>query len=227
MAGSLRRAVLIAAAGMALLAPPAAAARGQRERALGGIRHFVVIYEENHSFDNLYGRWERVDGLRDADPAHAPQVSQAGTPYECLLQNDVNLASPPRPAPCTNTAPAFKSRSPNEPFAIDHFIAPGDTTCPPPGASASNGVHKGAGLPGGCTRDLVHRFYQEQYQLHGGRQDRYVTGSDAAGLTMGTYDTTQLPIYTYLHSKGAPRYVIADRFFQAAFGGSFLNHQWL
>src|SRR3954469_4138115 len=116
MAGSLRRAVLIAAAGMALLAPPAAAARGHRERALDGIRHFVVIYEENHSFDNLYGRWERVDGLRDADPAHARQVSQAGTPHECLLQDDVNLASTPQRATCTNTAPAFESRFPNAPF---------------------------------------------------------------------------------------------------------------
>jgi phospholipase C len=82
-------------------------------------------------------------------------------------------------------------------------------------------------LPGGCTRDLVHRFYQEQYQLDSGRQDRYVTGSDAVGLTMGVYDTRALPIYEYLHGSGHPRYVISDRFFQAAFGGSFLNHQWL
>jgi phospholipase C len=44
---------------------------------------------------------------------------------------------------------------------------------------------------------------------------------------MGHYDTKKLPIYRYLHSKGAPNYVIADRFFQAAFGGSFLNHQYL
>ena len=55
---------------------------------------------------------------------------------------------------------------------------------------AANGVLKDApGLPGGCTRDLVHRFYQEQYQIDGGKQDRYVTGSDAVGLTMGQYDT--------------------------------------
>jgi phospholipase C len=73
----------------------------------------------------------------------------------------------------------------------------------------------------------VHRFYQEQYQLHGGKQDLYVTGSDAVGLSMGYYDTRKLPIYTYLHSPGHPHYVIADDFFQAAFGGSFLNHQWL
>jgi phospholipase C len=80
---------------------------------------------------------------------------------------------------------------------------------------------------GGCTRDLVHEFYQEQYQLHGGEQDRYMSGSDSAGTTMGVYDTTQLPIYKYLHSPGAPQYAIDDNFFQAAFGGSFLNHQWL
>ena len=64
-----------------------------------------------------------------------------------------------------------------------------------PGVFAPNGVLKGSGLPGGCTRDLVHRFYNEQYQIDGGRMDRYSTGSDAAGLTQGFYDTRQLPIY--------------------------------
>ena len=92
---------------------------------------------------------------------------------------------------------------------------------------AANGVPKGSGEPGGCTRDIVHRFYQEQYQLNGGRQNRYTTGSDAVGLTQGFYRTRDLPIYKYLHRTGAPKYVLADRFFQAAFGGSFLNHQWL
>src|SRR5207245_1885519 len=72
-----------------------------------------------------------------------------------------------------------------------------------------------------------HRYYQEQYQLNGGKQNRYVTGSDAVGLTMGVYNTADLPIYQYLHQAGHPQYAIADKFFQAAFGGSFLNHQWL
>ena len=83
------------------------------------------------------------------------------------------------------------------------------------------------GLPGGCTRDLVHRFYQEQYQLDGGKQDRYVTGSDSVGMTMGYYDTTELPIYEYLHSRRRRTTSSLDHFFQAAFGGSFLNHQYL
>jgi phospholipase C len=131
----------------------------------------VVIYEENHSFDNLDGGWERVNGLRDADPSHTRQVNQAGASYDCLLQNDVNLTSPPLSARCTNAAPAFSSHFFNEPFRIEDYIAPEDTTCPTPGVFAPNGMLKGSGEPGGCTRDLVHRFYQEQYQLDGGRQD--------------------------------------------------------
>jgi phospholipase C len=31
-------------------------------------------YDENHSFDNLYGRWEGVNGLSQADPPHTTQV---------------------------------------------------------------------------------------------------------------------------------------------------------
>jgi acid phosphatase len=200
---------------------------------IGRYRHLVVIYEENHSFDNLYGTWgrvngQRVDGLPSARSNRSTQVAQNGDPYGCLLQNDVNLASPPLTASCSDVAHGVPaSHFVNRPFRIDDYIPPSATTCPAPGVSAPNGVLNGTGLPGGCTRDLVHRFYQEQYQLDGGRQDRYVTGSDAVGLTMGVYDTRQLPIWKYLHSAGAPHYVVADRFFQAAFGGSFLNHQYL
>jgi len=222
--------ILVAAVGAATASHTAFAL------SLNHFNHVVVIYEENHSFDNLYGGWgvvkgQPVNGLPYADTKHITQVRQNNlTPYTCLKQVDVNLTSPsPLATTCTDTTgtPSFPSAFPNTVFNIDHYIAPTDTTCPPPGVSAPNGILKGMGLPGGCTRDLVHRFYNEQYQIHKGRQDRYVTGSDAAGLSMGYYDTTKLPIYTYLHEAGAPNYVIADAFFQAAFGGSFLNHQWL
>ena len=229
-----RRTVWSAAAVAALVvtALPTANASARDRSPLKAIKHIVVIYEENHSFDNLYGGWERVNGLKRADSAHTVQVNAAGTPLTCLPQNDVNLTSPsPLPTTCvdTTTGTSLASAFTNQPFNIGDYIAPTDNTCPAKGVFAPNGVLKDSAgaLPGGCTRDLVHRFYQEQYQIDGGKMDRYTAGSDAIGLTQGYYDTTSLPIYQYLHGNHAPNYAIADNFFQAAFGGSFLNHQWL
>jgi acid phosphatase len=210
--------------------PTAAYADNGGSGRLGTINHIVVVYEENHSFDNLYGGWEGVNGRPNASAAHTTQIGQAGVPYTCLLQNDVNLTSPPLPADCadTTTATPFTSHFPNAPFNITDSIPADARTCPQPGVFAPNGLPPSpTNLPGGCTRDIVHRFYQEQYQLNNGAQNLYVTGSDAVGLTMGYYDTTTLPIYTYLHSPAHPHYAISDNFFQSAFGGSFLNHQWL
>src|SRR3954468_11509780 len=95
----------------------------------GQPRHIVVIYEENHSFDNLYGGWEGVQGRAAADPAHTTQVDQAGRPYKCLLQDDVNLTSPPLGTAGSAGPPnnAFASQFPNAPFTIDDFIKPTDT----------------------------------------------------------------------------------------------------
>ncbi len=215
----------------AAITPSPAAAHD--DHGLGPIKHLVVIYEENHSFDNLFGGWEGVNGLRQATHSgHVTQRAADGSALPCLPQNDVNLSSPtPLPATCHGSAGgvAVDSAFTNKPFLIDNYIAGSDKTCPAPGVFAAHGVLKDSpgALPGGCTEDLVHRFYQEQYQIDGGTQDRYVTGSDAIGLTMGAYDTRALPIYQYLHAAGAPRYAVADNFFQGAFGGSFLNHQWL
>ena len=64
------------------------------------------------------------------------------------------------------------------------------------------------------TRDLVHRYYQNQVQIDGGKNDKFVAVSDAKGLSMGVYDTANLPLAEY-----AKRYTLADRFFQGAFGG--------
>jgi phospholipase C len=219
---------------LALTALPAAGSESdQGESQLGKINHIVVIYQENHSFDNLYGGWEGVNGLASADAAHTRQVKQNGTIFACLMQNDVNLTSPPLAADCTDTTgtPAntpFASHFANAPFGIEAFIPSSARTCPQPGVFAPHGLTPSpANLPGGCTEDIVHRFYQEQYQLDSGKQDRYTTGSDAVGLTQGYYNTQALPIYQYLHQEDHPKYAIADNFFQGAFGGSFLNHQWL
>jgi acid phosphatase len=260
----LRRQLSVAIALAALLALAAPVSAVPKTGPLGNFKHIVVIYEENHSFDNLYGLWgdvngQHVVGLSDAagDSAHTLQRAQDGTIYSCLDQLDFNLRTvnqagqaPQTGGPLSATCPdssggteshtrgdgvtvTYDSHFANGPYNIDSFIGPTDVTCPPLTNlfGFSNGIDKrntiAGATAGGCTRDLVHRFYQEQYQIDGGAQDHYLTGSDSAAMSMGYYDTTQLPIYKYLHANGAPKYVIADHFFQAAFGGSFLNHQFL
>lgn len=185
------------AACMALAAPGALA----KSRPFRHIDHFVVIYLENHSFDNLYGTFPGANGLNGADPAHTIQVDLSGHVFKCLEQNDPQLTSPPLPADACSTAngDAFNSHFTNAPFRIDDFVPPDMK-----------------------TRDLVHRYYQNQVQIDGGKNDKFVAVSDAKGLAMGVYDTANLPLGEY-----AKRYTLADRFFQGAFGGSFLNHQWL
>ncbi len=70
--------------------------------------------------------------------------------------------------------------------------------------------------------DLVHRFYQNQLQINGGKNDRFAHISDEKALTMGYHDIRKSALWRY-----AKEYTLCDQFFAAAFGGSFLNHQWL
>jgi len=72
------------------------------------------------------------------------------------------------------------------------------------------------------TRDLVHRFYNNQMQINGGKNDKFTTYSDAGGLSMGYYDGSSMAMWQL-----AREYTLADNFYMGAFGGSFLNHQYL
>src|SRR5262249_8241939 len=83
------------------------------------IKHIVVIYQENHSYANLCGGGETTNGRDNADAAHTTQVSQAGVAFNCLLQDDVNLTTPPLGSTCNSTS-AF----PNAPFKIDDYFQP-------------------------------------------------------------------------------------------------------
>ena len=203
----------------------------------GGYKNLVVIYEENHSFDNLYGSWGRVGGQRGRRPARTPAATHdPGRPGRHAVRLPAAERRQPHlarrwPTTCTDPAHgvpashfAQPTRSPSTTTS-----SPTDTTCPAPGVFAPNGVLKDTGrLPGGCTRDLVHRFYQEQYQIDGGKQDRYVTGSDAVGLTMGHYDTTaaaDLPVPAQQGRAATTSSPTTSS--RRAFGGSFLNHQYL
>jgi LPXTG-motif cell wall-anchored protein len=156
------------------------------------INHIVVIYLENHSFDNLYGMFPGANGIANAG-ATATQVDKNGAVYATLPQPINSNLKPPAPDS------RFPATLPNKPFNIDQYVPLNQK-----------------------TGDLVHRFYQEQYQIDGGKMDKFVAWTDAGGLVMGYYDTAKLPLYTY-----AKQYTLADNFFHGALGGSFLNHIWL
>jgi len=156
------------------------------------IDHVIVIYAENRSFDNLYGLFPGANGIANASPAMYTQVDRDGSVLRHL----------PPVWKGKDFDRAFPQDLPNKPFRID---------APPINLPLSV-----------ATRDVVHRFYQNQEQINGGRNDRFVAASDAGGLAMGYYDGSALPLWSW-----AKEYVLADNFFMGAFGGSYLNHFWL
>jgi len=156
------------------------------------IEHIVVIYAENRSFDNLYGLFPGADGIANATIEQMTQVDYDGKPLPHL------------PPVWKGNAPdaAFPRELPNRPFRID---------APPVNQPLS-----------AKTRDLIHKFYPQQEQINGDRNNRFAEVSDAGALSMGYYDGSQLPMW-----KWAQEYTLADHFFMGAFGDSFLNHFWL
>ena len=68
----------------------------------------------------------------------------------------------------------------------------------------------------------IHAFYHNQEQINGGHNNMFAAMSTVGGWTMGYFDGSQLRLWQW-----AREYTLADNFFMGAFGGSFLNHQWL
>jgi acid phosphatase len=173
--------------GMIVVAPVADAA-GPLDR----INHLIVIYQENWSFDSLYGEFPGANGIDNAGATLA-QVDKNGKPYATLPQAMDNTLKPPTPDT------RFPAGLPVQPFDIAKYAAP-DQKFP----------------------DLGSGFYQEQYQIDGGKMDKFAAWSPNPGLVLGYYNSTFLPV-----GKLAQQYTLADNLFHAAFGGSFLNHFWL
>ena len=59
-------------------APRSASVSQQPNAALGRIQHLVVIYAENHSFDNLYGLFPGAEGIAQATAEQKTQLDHDG-----------------------------------------------------------------------------------------------------------------------------------------------------
>ena len=167
------------------------------ESGISKVKTVVVIYAENRSFDNLYGLFPGADGVSNLTQDQFQQRDRDGNPLPILPASWGGLTA-------KGVNPAISeeqtAKLPNKPFQID----------------ASDGLNLGNTVP---TRDLVHRFYQEQMQINGGKNDKFAAWSDGGGAAMGYYDGSKLPMWAV-----AQKYVLADHFYLGAFGGSFLNH---
>lgn len=162
------------------------------ERPLELIDHIVVIYQENWTFDSLFGRFPGANGLANA-LGTARQVDKNGQLYAALPAALDNRKPPAAPDP------RLPVNLPVAPFDLGPYIAPDQFTGNP-----------------------LHRYYQHILQIDGGKMDKFVAWGNTGGLAMSYYDATTLPL-----GKLAQEFVLCDNFFQAAFGGSFLNHVWL
>jgi acid phosphatase len=175
------------------------------------VQTVVVIYAENRAFDNLYGNFPGASGLSDLMdsgdhplPTYLPQRDRDGSVLPRLPPTWGGVTASGYEPVVTQ---AESAGLPNAPFSIERAFTP-----------QSNVTLSTATV----TRDLYHRFYEHQMQINGGTNDGYAAWSDAGGLAMGHYDYSRSALFALAH-----QYVLADHFFQGAFGGSFLNHQYL
>jgi acid phosphatase len=172
-----------------------------KDATLNQIDHFVVIYQENWSFDSLYPNFPGANGIANAlnpDGSLAvPQVDKSGKPITSL---------PPVLGPDGKPDPRFPTNLPVQPYdAVPYLVK----NAPP-------------GDPAGLTGDMIHRFYTEPQQIDGGKMDKFVSWSDNGGLVLSYIDSKNLP-----EGQLAQQYTLDDNFFHAAYGGSFLNAQFL
>ena len=176
------------------------------------VQNVVVIYAENRAFDNLFGNFPGANGLSsvlDANgkptAAYVPQKDRDGkTVLPTLPQTWGGVTMPGQAKQVTQAQSAGLAIAP---FSVETAFV-----------NTANVKLDSSTV----TRDLYHRFFENQMRINGGKNDMFAAWADAGGLTMGHFDYSGSGLY-----KLAQQYVLADNFFEGAFGGSFLNHQYL
>ena len=173
------------------------------------VKTVVVIYAENRSFNNLFADFPGVE--KPLSALSATDTQQRDRDGSLLTTLPPTWGGVLQVGPQTVdgvTYPSevqFQENLPNAPFDLK-------------GPS-------GEDLPLSLvTRDLWHVFYQNQMQINGGKNDGFVAWADSGGLVMGHYAQSRYSLRLWDVAK---EFVLCDNFFQGAFGGSFLNHQYL
>jgi len=129
------------------------------------IEHFIVLMQENHSFDNYFGTYPGADGY--PEDTCVPVEPKNPSNEECI-----------------------------EPFHLE----------------------------GGQSTDLSHSRATAELQYNNGKMDGFVAALNARNqdgrMALGYYDDRELAYYWNI----ADEYVLFDKFFTSANGGSVQNH---
>ncbi|WP_330214094.1 acid phosphatase [Pseudomonas sp. Z18(2022)] len=173
------------------------------------VKTVVVIYAENRSFNNLFADFPGVEKpLSALTAADYQQRDRDGSLLSALppTWGGVLQIGPQTVDGVTYPSEVqYQENLPNAPYAL----------------KGPNGEDQPLSL---VTRDLWHVFYQNQMQINGGKNDGFVAWGDSGGLLMGHYAQSRYALRLWDVAK---EFVLCDNFFQGAFGGSFLNHQYL
>ncbi|GAB3461860.1 acid phosphatase [Massilia terrae] len=172
------------------------------------VKNVVVIYLENRSFNNLFANFPGTAlPLSAVAPAAAAQRDRDGSVLPTL------------PKVWGGMVPARQN------IGGKDYLIKEEQISGLPNAPFTLKDAEGNPLPEGLvTRDLWHRFYQNQMQINGGKNDGFAAWGNAGGLVMGYYGETHKNLGLW---QIAREFTLCDNFFMAAFGGSYLNHQFL
>jgi len=172
------------------------------------IQHVVVLFAENRSFNNLFAGF----------PGLAQPLKSLDSPeYRQRDRDGSELTSLP---PIWGGLVTHEQTINGQRHLIDEHAITGLPNQPFPLR-----LPDGKPLPYNLiTRDLVHRFYENQLQINGGKNDGFVAWGNSGALTMGHYTEGAEKLQLW---QLARQYTLCDNFFMGAFGGSFLNHQYL
>jgi phospholipase C len=158
----------------------------------------------NHIIVIFQENWS-FDSLYPSFPG-ADGLANAANAIPQIDKNGQPVTTVPQPLVAGAPDPHFPATLPVGPFDLTKYV-PADAT----------------------TGDLAVGFYREQLQIDNGvlepskaPMDKYIAWSDNPGLVFSYIDSNQLP-----EGLLAQQYAMCDRFFHSAYGGSFLNHQFL
>src|SRR5262249_16482027 len=185
---------------------------------LADIDTVVVIYLENWSFDGLFARFPGANGISKATPAQFTQLDRDGVTVLSGLpgvvggmNSGVATGAPQAPVNLTQAQTALYLNTFNHPYTYTALFQSA-------GNSNNNTPLQYT------TRDMYHRFYENQMQINHGQNNMFAAWADSAGLVIAYHDhpSADQPLWNI-----AQKFTLADNFFQSAFGGSYLNHQFL